>query len=211
MYFHVIYHVLTIYIFIFLCFKKVFEHVLKIEDQFSAYQAVIPNDCNTTEECKKVESMIMLMFEMAGNRQHFGHLLRNFVELLEFDSFNQHKNFFFDIYIDHVKIAGKSDYCEALKDEEKSIHQLFQNISKIVGFDDLERVSLYDVPGILANVPSLDELMNPNLPNSFYFSRCESKTNFSLAEGCAKRWNEYLQNVTSNKRTDGNRLQGMHL
>ena len=75
MFFHIIYHVLTIYIFILLCFKKVFEHVLKIEDQFSTYQAVIPNDCNTTEECKNVESMLMLMFEMTGNRQHFGHLL----------------------------------------------------------------------------------------------------------------------------------------
>ena len=94
--------------------------------------------------------------------------------------------------------------------KNQSINYL-KKISKIVGFDDLERVSLYDVPGILANVPSLDELMNPNLPNSFYFSRCESKTNFSLAEECARRWNEYLQNVTSNKRTDENRLQGMHL
>ena len=153
----------------------------------------------------------MLMFEMAGKNRHaFGYLLRNFVELLQFDSFNQHKNFFFDIYIGHVKIAGKSDYCEALKDEEKSIHQLFKNISKIVGFDDLERISLYDIPGILAKVKvnSWDVLMMPNLPNSFYFSRCESKTNFSLAEECAKRWIEYLQNVTLNKK-NGNRLQGV--
>ena len=91
-----------------------------------------------------------------------------------------------------------------MKVEEKSLHQLFHNISEIVGFDDLERVSLYDVPGILANVPSFDDLQKPNLPNSFYFTRCESKSTFGSTEGCANSWNEYLFNVTSNRKSDGN-------
>ena len=53
----------------------------------------------------------------------------------------------------HGKMEGKTywqSFCEMGKNE-KFVHMLFTNMSKLVGFDDNELVSLYDLPSMLSN------------------------------------------------------------
>ena len=82
----------------------------------------------------------------------FGTLLRNFVELSNFNSFSSYKALF-DVEMDSVLFGGKANVCEDLKTKEKWLHQLFKNLSMLVEFDER------DVPPIaaardLASVPT---------------------------------------------------------
>ena len=179
-------------------FSKVFKYILEIDADSSSYAATLPKDCNTTEICQKVQESIKLWFEMVSNRHNFGYLLRNFVELSNFESFNLHNNFFYDVYVDKVIIGGMANYCEVLKDKEIWLHEYFTNLSKVVDFHKSEMVSLFDVPGILSQTAGLDELIYPSLAQTFLYTQCQLKGNFSAIEKCARVWNEFLSDVMVN-------------
>ena len=55
------------------------------------------------------------------------------------------------------------------KENEKKLHIYFTNISKSIGFDDTEAISLFDVPGIFGSHNSYDLWM----PQVFLFSICK--------------------------------------
>ena len=134
-------------------------------------------------------------FEM-NSTYKLGSLLRNFVELSGFDSFSQSKR-----WNDILQWfwSNPLDYCQALKENEKTLHELFSNMSMAIGFDAIQKMSLYDIPGILSRVRGHYVLQNPNLQSSFYFTRCQNKENIKFIKECAYEWNSFLSKGTKGR------------
>ena len=127
-------------------------------------------------------------FEM-NSTYKFGSLLRNFVDLSNFDSFSQSKSWH-DTW--QWFWSKPLDYCKALKENEKIIHEFFSNISLAIGLDELQKISLYDIPGILSRIRVQYVLQNPKLQSSFYFTRCQNKEDVKFKQECADEWNSFL-------------------
>ena len=127
-------------------------------------------------------------FEMDSTYK-LGSLLRNFVDLSNFDSFSQSKSWH---DIRQWFWSKPLDYCQALKDNEKIIHEFFSNLSLAIGLDELQKISLYDIPGILSRIRVHSVLQNPKLQSSFYFTRCQNKEDVKFKQECADEWNSFL-------------------
>ena len=74
--------------------------------------------------------------------------------------------------------------CSNLGNNEKKIHQYLANLSKAIGFvhDNLEIVSLYDLPGILSTptVIAGENFIRENLPQSFVYTKCQKDDQIDL-------------------------------
>ena len=134
-------------------------------------------------------------FEM-NSTYKFGSLLRNFVDLSNFDSFSQSKSWH---DIRQWFWSKPLDYCQALKDNEKIIHEFFSNISLAIGLDELQKISLYDIPGILSRIRVQYVLQNPKLQSSFYFTRCQNKEDVKFKQECADEWHFFLSKEIKGK------------
>ena len=123
-----------------------------------------------------------------------GTLLRNFVELSNFNSFSSYKALF-DVEMDSVLFGGKANVCEDLKTKEKWLHQIFKNLSQLVGFDDSEAKSIYEIPSMLSDADS-EDLYLGSISKIPYYSRCEiNKTQGSLIlKESRNLWKNFIEN-----------------
>ena len=122
----------------------------------------------------------------------FGTLLRNFIRLSNFDSFSFSKELL-HIYINEVLFGKLEKICENLKPHEKQLHGTLANISQVVaGFQVNELMSAYDIPGILSDVTSEDELSVGSLPKSFFHSRCQYGFENKDLRKCFYKWKKYV-------------------
>ena len=127
----------------------------------------------------------------------FGTLLRNFVELSSFNSFSSNKALY-ELWVDAVLFNGKENYCQDLKTKEKWLHQVFKNLSLLVGFDETEATSVFEIPSLISD-GDYDELRLGSIPKVAYYSRCEVNKTFRNVEKSLIFWNKYVEN---------NKLQG---
>ena len=82
-----------------------------------------------------------------------------------------------------------------LKENELWLHQYLTNLSKVVGFEDKELVSLYDVPGMVSKltIRQIEDLFGPQ---NFIYSRCKDDEYFQPIKivDCFNTWNVHLHN-----------------
>ena len=177
-------------------FEKIFEG-----KGFDVYPSFEANNCTNNEQCLKIEIILELTLKFRWLFEDFGTLLRNFIELSNFDSFKISSGLF-DMYFEKVMFGGMSNYCENLKENEMKLHNFFSKLSNLIGFEESESISLYDIPGILSDVKSLDELSIGALPKSFYFTRCKyGHDKYDQVENCALLWKKYIDNKLFENKT----------
>ena len=147
------------------------------------------------------------MYSLAGGKfadQGFGTLLRNFMELSSFDSFNARKKLF-DIHFDKVIFGNLENYCEHLKQGENKLHEIFLELSQIMGFSNSEAMSLYEIPAMLVDpaldISGKDELILGSMPKSFYFSRCKHGFEYEDLANCVHAWYDYVANIYNGTRS----------
>ena len=58
-----------------------------------------------------------------------------------------------------------------LNENEKKLHAYFTNLSKLIGFDSTEAMSLFDLPGIFGSRNNYD--LTTKMPGIFLFSICK--------------------------------------
>ena len=82
-----------------------------------------------------------------------------------------------------------------LKENEIWLHKYFTNLSKTIGFDDQEAVSLYDVPGIVSTLSTL-QIEDWFGPQNFIYSRCKDDEYLQPIKivDCFNTWNVHLHN-----------------
>ena len=119
------------------------------EGNFSSWHEYGYGDCSS-KKCKNnklVKVLVKLLSVMSQAKiGQFGNFLSYFLSKVKLDQ-NMDNTF------KHGKMEGKTywqSFCEMGKNE-KFVHMLFTNMSKLVGFDDNELVSLYDLPSMLSN------------------------------------------------------------
>ena len=143
------------------------------------------SNCTLNDECKKNEVMVELLFEISNKLGYFefGSFIRNFVGLSNFDSLSETELLRFAYFGDETKA------CNSMKPKEKMIHQYFEKLSKLVGFDMSEQLSLYDIPGINLAMGITDDFASygNDVRNSFIHSRCQDVTN-DFNGVCSKEW-----------------------
>ena len=166
--------------------------------------------CNDTcilgEECRNMFLMKLFM-EFATTTQTFGSVVRNYMHLdsESFSSTNTHKDI-----LDKFKMTQYDDICSTLNENDKRLHEYFTNLSKLVGFDDSELLSSFDIPGIFGNSRNLDEdSWPPLMPQTFLYSQCQeyydgkdsssiftqslSQSDLEFSESCISKWDSSLQ------------------
>ena len=162
------------------------------------------SNCTTSEKCTKIEIILGILANLDGKLGFgFGTTLRNFIELSSFDSFSVRQKLF-NIYFDKVYFGNLEDYCEHLKDDEKKLHEIFSNLSTIIGFSTSEAMSLYDIPAILSDPSSengKDELLLGNMPKSFYYSRCKHGFKYESLKICGIAWHNHIERISNGNKT----------
>ena len=165
---------------------------------FENYPQFNISDCTDMEQCLKIDLMLELTRKFDWFYEGFGTVLRNFVELSNFNSFNLNRGLF-DMYVEKM-IFGMENYCENLKENEKKLHGFFSKLSNLLGFEKSESISLYDVPGIVSDVKSFDELVIGALPKNFFYSRCSfGHEYYPEVENCSRSWKDYVNALMENK------------
>ena len=182
---------------------KAFESIFDGEnfEQFPLYD---PSDCKSTVVCMKIEIILRVLYTMAiGFHEGLGTLLRNFIDLSPFDSFSTRKKLF-NIHFDKVIFGNMENFCQHLKQEEIKLHEIFVNVSTIMGFSTSEAMSLYEIPAMLADPSSdngKDELRHGSMPKSFYYSRCKYGSKYEDLEMCETVWHDYVENLFNRTNT----------
>ena len=175
---------------------------------------VFNETCIFGEECRNV-FLTKLIIDFTTTKQTFGSVVRNYAHL-DTESFSSTKT-----YLDSMKkfkIENYDDICSILNVNDKRLHEYFTNLSKLVGFEDSELISSFDVSGIFGNSRNLDENSWPPLmPQTFLYSKCkeyyEGKDSNSIvtpeklefSESCVKKWDRTI-NKTSIEDCKGNGL-----
>ena len=147
-----------------------------------------------------------LIIEFTTTEQSFGSVVRNYMHLNS-ESFSSTKT-----YMDlkkKFKLEYYDDICSILNENDKIMHEYFTNISKLVGFDDSELISSFDIPGIFGNSRNLNEdSWPPLMAQTFLYSKCQeyyedkdsssiftpglSLSKFEFSESCIYKWNARL-------------------
>ena len=93
---------------------------------------------------------------------------------------------------------GCDDNGTVIGEREKVIHEYLANLSRSIGFDEEELVSLYDLPGILSfpkGIAWVDWKMREYIPQSYVFTRYSKnglmkdiKMSYDQYIWCLKGW-----------------------
>ena len=194
--------------------------------------AVDTNDEKTRELIKVVDELITFLkkgtddfvmtlrsqiYDKDGQNMRFGSFLANFIPLKNFKSFLntdlQYEDFWeegcesdwYD-YDDEYEVSTESTKfcCKELDEHELFIHNYFSVLSTLIGFDESNNISLFDIPSILANIdatPISALTSTPKLLHPYLFTRCqkEDEIHFVGFHACVKEWNLYLGSNGSSK------------
>ena len=167
--------------------------------QFDDYPLFQPENCTSIEDCLKIEIVMEKILGMDYFWEGFGTFLRNYVLLNEFDSFKIDETFM-NIYYDKVAYGDMSSICENLRDDEIKTHQIFTELSKLIGFEDNEVMSLYDIPGMISDVArkDFDEVIYGAMYKSSFYSRCKYGFDYEDLSKCGRAWGSYVDEIRNN-------------
>ena len=141
-----------------------------------------------------------------GQYMRFGSFVSNFIPLKKFNSF-----IFTNLAYDEFLWADGFDYDEfgpirfscgtALDENEFFIHDYFSSLSTSIGFDNSSKISLFDIPSILANIDDSTDTRLTKL-HPFLYTRCqrEDESQFVNYYDCVKEWNSYLESKGSSEK-----------
>ena len=161
----------------------------------------------------------LLTLEWTKKGIPFGSLITQFISLNNFTSFGSCRH---DLCLQGVDTNFD---CTKLDENEKILHEYFALLSKSFGFNDTELLSLYELPGMLAdktdyyptasvNTASVDgkieaDFLLGDIPQAYLYSDCEDRENFmfniNYSTNAALRnpgqfqqcyWNEIKMNET---------------
>ena len=169
---------------------------------------LLPKYCpNSTEACKNVLSMWHLTYTLATSSLKFGTFLKNIVHNHGFVSFNM-KSKVQDI-AKRFSLGQYSDICKTMVKTEKDLQEYLTSLSKLVGFEVSESVSLYELPSLLAKDTDANN-WPPVMNHLFLYTLCERDYNtpddefsyymnsgltmdkFDLAGSCFEEWNRFF-------------------
>ena len=192
-----------------------------IEDFFGAnYTTDTFLNCSSEvcQEYQKDAVRILIMMSLTREGIPFGSFITQFIHLKNYKSFGSCRH----------DLCGYGDInikCNILNEDEKILHEYFTILSKSFGFNDTELLSLYDLPGMLAdkidyyptasvNTASVDgkieaDFLLGDIPQAYLYSDCEDRENFmfniNYSTNAALRnpgqfqqcyWNEIKMNET---------------
>ena len=170
------------------------------------YDYIVHNEtCIFGEECRNV-FLTKLIIEFTKTKQTFGSVVRNYAHL-DTESFSSTKTFLDSK--EKFKLDEYDDICSILNENDKRLHYYFTNLSKLVGFEDSELISSFDIPGIFGDSRNLDEnSWPPFMPQTFLYSKCKeyyegegsnsvftpglSLSNLEISESCIYKWDTSL-------------------
>ena len=170
---------------------------------------ILPVYCPTsTEACKNVSAMWKLTYTLAKTPLKFGTFLKNIVHNHGFISFNM-KNKIQDI-AKRFNLGQYSDICKTMVNAEKDLQKYLTSLSKLVGFEESEIVSLYELPSLFAKdtndnnwPPVMNQLFlytlcerDYNTPDdefSYYMSSGLTLDKFDFGGSCIEEWNRFFR------------------
>ena len=142
------------------------------EGNFSSWDEYGYGDCSS-KKCKnnKLVKVLVKLLSVMGRAEigPFGNFLSYFLSKVKLDK-----------KLENTFKYGKMDsktfwksFCTMGKNE-KFVHMLFTNMSKLVGFDENELVSLYDLPSMLSNA---NDKSTYKFQHNFLYSTCQDSVN----------------------------------
>ena len=149
---------------------------------FSYNEFLCEKRCHSLK-ANRIKKVLQLLGNMINNHytnQPFGSFMATFAHLDKFQSQT----------FDSKEIpAFTQDLCELLKPKDKLLHDYFKQLSRSVGLDEGELVSLYDLPSIVATIRFKD-IESPKFFQSYLYSRCNMKPNYTqdAEENCQTFW-----------------------
>ena len=161
--------------------------VLLIEEDFGAnYKTENFPNC-TSDICKDSQEnavRILLMLWMTMGGIPLGSFIAQFIHLNNFKSFGSCRHDLCDTYT-------LSFNCTGFDENEKKLHAYFTEISKSFGFNDSELLSLYELPGMLADkvdyYPTASvngkieaDFLLGDLPQAYLYSDCKEREHINF-------------------------------
>ena len=166
-------------------------------------------NCTSLENCTNIEVILEILYSFIGFfPEGFGTMLRNYIDLSNFDSFSSRQDLF-KIQFENVFLGSMNSYCEHLKSEEKKLHQMLEKLSNVIGFSTSEAISLYEIPAMLSDPASdtghsKDELLLGSMAKSFFYSRCKFDLKYEDLGKCANVWINHVENILNGNQSLGN-------
>ena len=166
-------------------------------------------DSASLENCTKIEIILEILYSVVGFfPEGFGTMLRNHIDLSNFDSFSS-RQVLFNVHLENVILGSMNSYCEHLKPQEKKLHQMFEKLSNVIGFSALEAMSLYEIPAMLSDPASdtgrsSDELKLGSMGKSFFYTRCKFGFKYEDLRICANAWINHVENILNGNQSTGN-------
>ena len=149
--------------------------------------------CNSSY-CQKIlnggfniEATVIAMDNMMGVKPYglyFGSFLATLLPSLDLMSFK----------LDDLNSLHNTR-CLKLKDVENQFHAIFSDLSKSLGFNESEAISIFDIPSMMAFVKYSDLLYETKYNQAFFHSRCKIHANSYFREdtrSCLALWTAYL-------------------
>ena len=139
-------------------------------------------DC-TSEICRYYQehaARILILLRWTRHGVPFGSFITQFIHLNNFKSFGSCRHDLCDCYTEMLI------NCTKLNENEKKLHEYFALLSKSFGFNESELLSLYELPGMLADdldyaKPSVangkeeDDNLLGDIPQAHLYSSCKRR------------------------------------
>ena len=143
-----------------------------------------------------------------GQNIRLGSFLRNFISIREFKSFEPTSLAYDILDFDNGCDDQWDDWgdgapqytdenestkfcCGGLNEHETFLHDFFSILTPLFGFDQVENISLFDIPSMLANIDTTSQLTK-HYP--FLFTRCQNQDEIQLFsfDICVHEWDKYI-------------------
>ena len=167
--------------------KASLEEVLSIYTDLPEFGLFSNNVFICSKRCESMKAnIIKKALQHLGNmiyidhQQPFGSFMVNFAHL------DKKQSQTFDTT---ETPALTRDLCKLLKPKDKLLHEYFKQLSRSIGLNESEIISLYDLPAIVATLDFKD-IESPKFPQSYLYSRCNMKLNNTKdnEENCQTFW-----------------------
>ena len=167
--------------------KASIEEVLSIYTDLPEFGLFSNNEFICSKRCESMKAnIIKKALQHLGNmvyidyQQPFGSFMVNFAHLDKTQS---------QTFDTTETPALTRDLCKLLKPKDKLLHEYFKQLSRSIGLNESELISLYDLPAIVATLDFID-IESPKFPQSYLYSRCNMKPNYTKdnEENCQTFW-----------------------
>ena len=134
-------------------------------------------DPNIRNKAKKLYVLGMTMLN-TDQKMPFGHFTSHFADLSTL-SLSEDK-------------WSNLEVCSKATSMDKRLHDYFQSLSRMMGFNDSVNVSIFDIPSMLANLDNFKTILQV-IKESFTFTQCQQNNQNFAFENCFFQWNQYVK------------------